>query len=63
MLVRATPRLLSFGLYTIWPLPILCGMFCINGGVGGEHYIVQSCGRWRGGVACLNKGWVLKEEF
>ena len=37
-LVKANLR---FGLYTILPLPILCGVYCNNGG-SGEHIILRN---------------------
>jgi len=32
---------MRLGLYTRLPLPILCGIYCNNGGVGGKSYIAQ----------------------
>jgi len=32
----------SFGLYTILPLPILCGVYCNNGGSGGNNILCNS---------------------
>jgi len=29
----------------------------------GKHYIAQSCGRWRGGVGCPNKGGVYEQKY
>jgi len=37
---RAAP----IGLYTILPLPILCGIYCTNGGSGGNIIVRNSAG-------------------
>ena len=49
----------EFGLYTILPLPILCGIYYNNGGSEGSIVLRNSLGD--GGVGCLNNGRVRTE--
>ena len=61
---RARPCSARFtpGLYTILPLPIMCGIYYNNGGSGERIVLRNSMGDDEGG-GCLNKGRVRKELY
>jgi len=52
---------LALGLYPILQLPIVCDIYCNNGGSGGNITLCNSAGDDGVGVGYLNKGWVRKE--
>jgi len=55
------PQALRPRVNTILPLPKLCGMYCNNGGWGGDIILRNGVDDDGVGVRCLNKGWVRKE--